>query len=265
MKTNISSILGGLILMIIGGFALAYQSGYLTILPITSWALIFAATSAFFFIAYFVNGFRAWGWLFPACIFAAVSGTISIVNLHIPGEWIPTLMIGSVAVPFIAAYLIDRTRTWALIPAYVLGLIALILPLENILGSDAIGAFIIAMIGLPFVANYLITPRAWWSIIPGGILLSIGVMIAVSNTINSEISVALMFLGWMATFGLVWKRSRLHAAEWAKYPAVVMGILACIMFLIATGLETFWAIGLIAAGLVLVIMNLRERSAAQIK
>ena len=38
-----------------------------------------------------------------------------------------------------------------------------------------------------------------------------------------------------------------------------MGALACLMFLISIGLKTYWALGLIAAGVVLIALSQRPR------
>lgn len=265
MKTNFSSVLWGIVLMLVGGFVLAKEMGYLAGFSTTTWMLIFAGASLLFFITYFVNGFRAWTWLFPACIFAALSGTLFIVNSSIPGEWVATLVVGSVAIPFVVAFLLDRSRMWALIPAFILTFVAFIPPLSNLLGGDALGAFIVALLGLPFIAAHFITPKAWWGIIPGGILLSIALMIALSNLLPGETAVAIMFVGWMLTFGLLWLKRNLYASEWAKYPAIVMGILALIMFFISYNLVTFWAIALIVAGVVMLVIGLRQRPAAILK
>jgi len=262
MKANVSSFFWGLVLIITGGFVLANQMGYLADFSTTTWMLIFAASSALFFVAYFLNGLQAWGWLFPACIFAGLTGTMLAVNSIALNNWIPTMVVGSIAIPFIVAFLFDRSRWWALIPAFILGFVAFIPPLEGYFGDKVMGAFIVAMIGLPFIVIYFITPKAWWGIIPGGVMLSIALMISLENIINSDVTVALMFLGWMLTFGLVWKR---QAMDWAKYPAIGLGTLACIMFLVAAGLETFWSLGLIVAGVVMIFFSLRSRQAPLVK
>ncbi len=256
MKPNFSSLFWGIALIIAGGFALASEMGYLNGLSSFTWGFIFAAASALFFVAYFVNGIRAWGWLFPACIFAGLSAAIAVSIFPAAQNWIPTLVVGSVAVPFLAAYAIDRSRKWALIPAFILGSVSIIPPLDALHLGDLMGAFIVGMIGLPFIAAYFISPKTWWGILPGGIMVSIALMIGLDNTLHGDLAVAIMFLGWMLTFGIVWKR---QSREWAKYPAVVMGILACIMLLISVGLKTYWALGLIAAGIALIAMSLRSR------
>ena len=118
-------------------------------------------------------------------------------------DWIPTLVVGSVAVPFLAAYALDRSRTWALIPAFILGFIAFIPPLDNLLKGNGMGAFIVGMLGLPFIVASFISPKAWWGLIPSGILVSLSLMILLENTLPNGMSVAILILGWTLTFSLV--------------------------------------------------------------
>jgi hypothetical protein len=257
MKPNLSTVILGFALILAGAFALANSLGYLKAFSITTWMFIFTSLSAIFFIAFLVDGLRAWGWLFPVSIFAALAGSMRIVGSNIPTEWIPALIVGSVALPFIFAFLIDRNRTWALIPAFILGFVAFIPLFGRFLPGSLIASLIVAAIGLPFITVYLVAPRFWWGIIPGGIMFSIALMLALNGALYSTISVAIMFLGWALTFGLVWLRSNLREAAWAKYPALAMGILACIMFFITSGLESYWSVGLIIGGLALVIYSLR--------
>jgi len=263
MKTKFSSIFWGLALILVGGFLLGLQLGYFQDLAEQTWMLIFAAASVLFFATYFVNGIQAWGWLFPACIFAALSGTLYIVDTSTPDEWIATLIVGSVAIPFIVAYFLDRSRWALLIPAFILSFVAFIPPLSQILRGEVMGSFIVGMIGLPFLVTYLASPKNWWAIIPGGTMLSIAVMIALTSVRlgfdAGSFAVGVMFLGWALTFALLWLRRTQGAFEWAKYPAIALGIVACIMFLITSGLEIFWSLGLIIAGLVIIYFNLRPR------
>ena len=263
MKPNFANILLGFALIFGGVIALANSLGYLPAFSITSWMLIFAALSVFFFIVFLVSGLRGWGWLFPVTVFAALAGSMRIVGSNTPTEWIPALVVGSVAVPFIIAFLIDRNRAWALLPAFILGFVAFIPLFGRFLPGSMMAALIVAAVGLPFVTVYLVGPRVWWGIIPGGIMLSIALMLALNGSLSSTLSISIMFLGWALTFGLVWLRSDLREASWAKYPAYVMGILAAIMFFISNGLETYWSVGLIIAGLFLVIYSLRPNHAFQ--
>jgi hypothetical protein len=263
MKPKLSSIILGLLLIIAGIFALANQMGYIQELSPTTWILVFAATSIVFFVAYFLSGIQAWGWLFPAFIFAALAGVMAITESTVPDEWIATLVVGSVALPFIIAFLLDRSRWWAWIPALILLFVALIPPLTTVMNGDLVGALIIAMIGLPFLVVYLVSPKSWWALIPGGIMLGIAVMIPLSSVkVGGEtgtFGVAVMFLVWALTFGVLWLRRAQHDTDWAKYPTVPLAGVAVLMLFITTGFEYVWTIGLIIAGLVLLLSAILQR------
>jgi hypothetical protein len=263
MKRKNSSLFGGLVLVLLGGFMLAFEMGYFHDLAEKTWMLIFAAASVIFWIAYFVSGVQRWGWLFPACIFAALSGTLFILDTSIAEEWIGALVVGSLAAPFVVGYLLDRSRWGLLIPAFVLGFVAFIPPLTLSMRDEWVGAFVVAMIGLPFLVATLATPKAWWAIFPAGIMLSITVLIVLLGLFpGSDVepyASGIMFLGWSLTFGLAWLRRNQHPTAWAKYPALGMLGLAFILFLVGAGLEMYWSIGLIVAGLVMVLLSLRPR------
>lgn len=263
MKRNLSSLFGGLILILLGGFLLALEMGYFQDLTEQTWMLIFAGISMLFWVAYFVSGVRKWGWLFPAGLFAALAGTMLIVETSIADEWIATLILGSIAAPFVVGYLLDRSRWGLLIPAFVLGFIALVAPLSMFISGEWVGALVVGMIGLPFLAAYLATPRAWWALFPAGILLSIALLIALTSLPlgfdTGTLAAGLMFSGWTLTFGWAWLHRDRYPTDWARYPAVVMAILAFILFTVAAGLDNFWPLGLILTGLVMVLLSLRTR------
>ena len=92
-------------------------------------------------------------------------------------------------------------------------------------------------------------------------MLSIAVMIGLTGLRlgfdAGSFAVGVMFLGWAATFSIAWLRRNMHATNWAKYPAGVMAVLAFIMFMVTAGLEVFWSIGLIIAGIVIILLGLR--------
>lgn len=253
MKSNKSSLTLGLSLIAVGGLALAGQMGYLNQFSISTWAVVLAVVSLFFFVIYFINGIHAWGWLFPAFIFAGLAGALALDNTAAE-EWMPTIVLGSVAVPFIFAFVLDRSRRWALNVVFLLVALTLIPLITNYFSAEWIGGVIITIIGLQFILTYLLEPKAWWAIIPGGIMLSIAAMVILQGVLPNLMPVAVIFLGMMLTFGFVWLR---QSRPWARIPAIVMGILACVIVLVGMGLVTYWAAALIVAGLVLVILSFK--------
>ncbi len=265
MKKQLPTIILGLVLIIAGIYAMLNQLGYLEDLSPTSAIVAFALASALFFVIYFVSGIQNWGWLFPAFILAALAGTIAIVDTAVPEEWIATLILGSVAVPFLVAFLLDRSRTWALVPAFILVFIAIIPGMSTLTTGEWLGALIVAVIGLPFIVVYMLAPNNWWAIIPGGFMVSIAAMILLTTLQlpgdEDALAVVVMFLGWAATFGILWLRRSLHDTDWAKYPALALTGVAVIMALLTLGFQYAWAVALILLGIGMVLYSLRKRPA----
>jgi hypothetical protein len=109
--------------------------------------------------------------------------------------------------------------------------------------------------------------KAWWAILPGGVLFSVGVMILLIGAYGPSESTAmlatgLMFLGWAATFGLVWLRREPHPNDWARFPAAALALLAVIVFLNAAGLNITWPVALIVAGVIVLYLGLRRTTPA---
>jgi hypothetical protein len=75
------------------------------------WIVTFAALSALFFFAYLVNGVRAWTWLFPACIFAAISEIAFVISFDIINDlWALVFGLASLVIPSLVGYFIDHPR-----------------------------------------------------------------------------------------------------------------------------------------------------------
>ena len=76
-------------------------------------------------------------------------------------------------------YLANRAHWPALIPAYVLWAVAMLIALItlNILRDEAIATFVLAAIALPFLIVYLRNRTQWWALIPTYVLCAVGLMV----------------------------------------------------------------------------------------
>ncbi|MEJ2596782.1 MAG: hypothetical protein P8Z00_00540 [Anaerolineales bacterium] len=315
MKSTYTNILWGAVLILGGGLFLAQNLGYFDSFSPQFWVAAFAGASLLFFASYFLNGIRHWGWLFPASISAALALTIGLSELgfndatigapilasvglpfvvafalnprqhwwalipawvmavltlivlaatRLPGEAIAALVLFGIAIPFLVVYLADRERWWALIPAFTLTVVGLIPLLANRLSGEHMGAFILLSLALPFLVVYLASPRSWWAIIPSGVMGSIGLGLLLGNielfgAYWTPLISAVMFLGWSATFGLLWFRRESQPTEWAKYPALVMLGAAFLAMILGSGMQQFWPLALIAVGILVLWTTLRPR------
>ncbi len=206
---------------------------------------------------------KNWWALIPIWVMAVLAGVVAVADT-VQGEWIASIVMLGFAIPFLIVFLTDRSRWWALIPAFVFAVIAFIPPASTFLKGEYMGGLINILIGLPFLVTYITSRKSWWALIPAGIMLSIGLMIGLIGVFGStaavgSIAVGVMFLGFAATFGLLWLR-RDYPLDWAKYPAVVLVIVAIFMFFSAGSLNYAWPIILIAGGLLLLYFGFRRKS-----
>lgn len=369
MKNNWISLVWGILLILGGGLFLAQNLGYAEEFSNQVWMMIFAGVSVLFFATYFLLGVQHWGYLFPACIFGGTAITMAlgeagvsssavgapvIIGVGLPflvafgldmrknwwalipafifgmitmllfiadiasGEAIGTAVLYSFALPFLVAYLTNtRERKWALIPAYVFAVVGTLPMINTQVSGEIIGAFVMFAIGLPFLivflwnrkntwglivafilatvgmlpllttldtkgetigafvmfalalpfwVTFLLSSRNWWAVIPAGIMTSVGVTVFLIGTWNfSDAGLAklngVMNLGIAATFFLVWLRRGTHPVDWAKYPAIAFLIFGLITLVFGTSFNVYWPFLLIAAGVLVLLFNLRARHA----
>jgi hypothetical protein len=274
---------------------------------------VFAGVGLVFLLMYVVAGYKHWGWLFPAFIMGALLLTIwmveagiretllgtpifvaialpfivaFLIDIHknwwalipafvcvvmavvmglafrIPDEWIGALFLYAVALPFLLVYLVNRERRWALIPAFTLGVLGT-LPLIS-MANEWIGAIVVLLISIPFFYIYFIDNKRWWAIIPAGILASIGVQALLTVPVlgkfsQSNFPTAIMFLGWTATFGWLWRQREKYHTEWARIPALISGIVAIVLLVVGSLTEFGLIAVLVIVGIALIYFGLRPR------
>jgi hypothetical protein len=270
MKTKWINILWGIVLVAAGGLFLARNLGYLGEFEAPVWAVIFAGASLLFFITYFINGIRNWGWLFPACIFAALAVIIYLTETAgWEGSGIAVLVLVAVAIPFFVAFLLaPRQNWWALIPAWVMVAVSVIIVATEDVQGEWIGALVLFSIALPFLVVYLFNRKNWWALIPAWTLMVVGVIVLMSATLIGELigamvvfAIGLPFLviflvnrqNWWALIpawtllvvGLIILLSNKVAGEWVAV-VVLMGIALPFFVVYFCSVENWWA--LIPAG-----------------
>jgi hypothetical protein len=313
MKSTYVNILWGAALILGGSLFLAQNLGYFDRLSPQFWMVAFAGASLLFFASYILSGIRHWGWLFPASLSAALALTIGLseagfsdaaigapilasvglpfvvafalnprnhwwalipawvmamltllvlATSRVSGEVIAALVLFGIALPFLVVYLTDRSRLWALIPAFILSAVGLIPLLVNYVDGQVMGALVLLMLALPFLVVFLWSQRNWWALIPAGVLGSIGLSLLLGSidtfgTYWDTLISAFMFLGWAATFGLLWMRRESQPTEWAKYPALIMLAVALVTMILGSGMQQYWPLALIALGALVLLNNLR--------
>jgi hypothetical protein len=316
MKANRSVLFWGILLIGAGVMALGQQLGYVQQFTDPQfWIWVFAIIALAAVVEYALSAWKHWGWLFPAGVFGGLALVITLAvngmesaavasplffGLLIPfvaayltdrtrnwwalipggamlflaltmllvdnvrGEWVGGLLLLMFALAFLAVYLTDRVRLWALLVAYIFGVISLA-PMMAAFGDVAgyFGAVLMFAIALPFFIVYFRTTDNWWAILPAGILSTIGVIVAlaIAGVINDATSAgyvnAFLMAGFAATFAVLWLR---HNKDWARIVTTILAILAVASVFFFGYYQIFWPAAFICGGIYLLYRALRPKT-----
>jgi hypothetical protein len=194
-RTRKQSLIWGSLLIFFGIVALVETY---TDLTDWVWVAILAAGGLVVFGVYLTD--RSEGWLLiPAYVMWAIAGLIALIALEIlRDEAIATFVMAAIALPFLVVFLRDREQWWALIPAYVLLAIGVMVGLIGlgVLDDLLVPAYIMFVIGIPFLVVYARNTANWWALIPGGIMVFMGLAFLVAETAIEYVGpVALILVG----------------------------------------------------------------------
>ncbi|MCP4168668.1 MAG: hypothetical protein GY759_22615 [Chloroflexi bacterium] len=140
------------------------------------WVSLLSVVGLGVFIIYLVDRSEV-GLLLLTYVLWAIAGLITIVTLDIlQDELIATYILTIIAIPFLVAFLLNRALWAALIPAYILFAVGLMVGLigAGVLDDLLIPAYVMLAIAIPFFAVFIRDTGQWWALIPGGILTVIG-------------------------------------------------------------------------------------------
>jgi hypothetical protein len=115
--------------------------------------------------------------LLAAYVLWAIAGLVGFVPSNVlRDEAVAVYVLLALALPFLAIFGRDRTRWWALIPAYPLLAVvgAIGLAESGLFGDDLVAAYVVLAIAIPFFVIYARDRRQWWALIPGGVLAMLG-------------------------------------------------------------------------------------------
>jgi len=221
MKRNTDNLFWGIVLILLACAVLAQQMGYIDFnaLSTNTWTWVFAGISLLFFLRYLFTGLKSWGYLFPACILAAISIIITLADRGMADAFLGSLIFIAIAIPFFVAFLTSvRGNWWALIPAFSCLMLAAIIYFSDSATGEWIGALFMYAVGVPFLLVYLFNRNRRWALIPGLILVGIGTLALVSGMNNyANIVVTLMIAA--AFFFVYFTRPK---NWWAVIPAGLM-------------------------------------------
>jgi hypothetical protein len=215
--------------------------------------------------AYLTDRTRNWWALIPGGVMLFLALTTLTVD-SIGGEWIGSLFLFLIGLSFLVVYLNNRTRTWALLVAYILGVLSLAPAMASGGGDTAayFGSVFFLAIAVPFFILYFRSNENWWAIIPAGVTTVLAVITALAiagwirNANQGGYANALLIGGLAVTFAVVWLR---HNKPWAKIVAIVLAAVAVASVFFVSSYEIFWPIAIILGGAYLLYTALRPKAA----
>lgn len=216
-----------------------------------------------FAAAYLTDRTRNWWALIPSGVMLFLALTTLLVD-SAGGEWVGALFLFIIALSFFVVYLNNRTRTWALLVAYILAVLG-IAPLMATGGRDAAyyGPIFLFAVALPFFIVYFRSPENWWAIIPAGSITVIAIIAALAisgwirNANEGGYANALLMGGLAVTFAVIWLR---HGKAWAKVVSTVLAVVAIASMFFASASQIFWPVAIILVGIYLFYTTLRPRA-----
>lgn len=216
-----------------------------------------------FAAAYLDDRTRNWWALIPGGVMLFLTLVTLLVD-SAGGEWVGALFLFMIALTFFVVYLNNRTRTWALLVAYILAVLG-IAPLMSTGGRDAdfYGAIFLFAVALPFFVVYFRSPTHWWAIIPAGAVTAVAVVaaLAIAGWIRNEVqggyANALLMSGLAATFAVVWLR---HDKPWARIVTIALAAVAVASVFFGSYSQIFWPVAIILVGVYLFYTALRPRT-----
>lgn len=218
-----------------------------------------------FAVAYFTDRLRNWWALIPGGLMTFLALTTLLVNSTRGDEWVGALFLFVIALSFFIVYLNNRARIWALIVAYISGVLG-IAPIMASGGESAAyyGSVFLFATALPFFVLYFRNKNNWWAIIPAGALTVIAIIAAfaiaglIRNGNEGGYANAFLMGGLAATFAVVWLR---HEKAWAKIVTIVLAALAVASVFFVSYSQIFWPVAIILAGIYLLYTALRPKMA----
>jgi len=141
------------------------------------------------------------------------------------------------------------------------------------LGEEAQGAAFLFLCALIFTGFVLWSQKNWWAILPAGVFASLGLVVVLvslipredyprlPNTLSWGVYTWVLFLGFAATFGVLWLLRKSQPTGWAIYPAIGLLTLAVATFILGSHFQEVWLVTMliVTVGTLILAMLTRKR------
>jgi hypothetical protein len=166
-------------------------------------------------------------------------GVLSLLNMVVNlSAWIWVFALTAGGLVMFTIYRANRSYWAALIPAYVLWAVALLIAgiTLGILRDEAIAIYVLAAIALPFLVVFLRDQSQWWALIPTYVLLAIGVMLALLSIRVLRDEFIATYVLWVIALPFLVVFLRDQRQWWALIPTYVLTVIGLMVALIGIGI-----------------------------
>ena len=191
-----------------------------------------------------------------------VAGLLTLLELGVLDDsFVATYVLLAIALPFFAAFLANRNNWGLLIPAYVLLVIGVMVPLIElgVLADALIASYVMLVIALPFLVAFLYNRKNWGFLIPAYVLLAIGVMVPlIELRVLEDTLIATYVMLVIATpFFVVYLLNTKH--WWALIPGGILAVIGLGFLIAEASVELIFAGALIVAGIIVVVRQFTKK------
>jgi hypothetical protein len=138
-------------------------------------------------------------------------------------------------------------------------------------GEEVQGAAFLFLCAVGFTGFVLWKQKNWWAIILAGVFASLGLVVVLvslvpredyprlPNTLHWGVYTWVLFLGFSATFGVLWLLRKRQPTGWAVYPAIGLLALAVATYILGSHFQEVWLVTMLSVTLGTLILALLTR------